>query len=213
MRTTFVRIRAMQQTASLPAVVEPTAVTITREFGADHYQVALRLRPTGPLTEWLVVTPGHRVHPAYQPQHWLGTGDTGLQGSPEDLPRTVTCSANVGPLDAGRSHQAVLYVLFWRTPDDVAAQRITVTVTAARAQIVPVAPAPASEPRARSRPASRSAFVVETRSTHPPRATSAPGPARPRAVEKFCGGCGRAYSGTEKFCPKDGRKRRMTGSA
>jgi hypothetical protein len=209
----LVRIRVVQQTASLPAVIEPGTVTIAREFGTDRYQVALRLRPTGPLTEWLVVTPGHRAHPAYQPRHWLGAGDTDLQGSREDLPQTVTCSANVGQLDAGRSHQAVLYVLFWRTPDDVAAQRIPVTVTAAREQVVPVAPVPASEPVARSRPASRPAFAVETRPAPPPRDTPASEPTRPRALEKFCGGCGRAYSGTEKFCPKDGRKRRVTGSA
>jgi hypothetical protein len=201
----------VQKTLSVPAVVEPAAVTIARVFGTDQYKVALRLRPTGPLTEWLVVTPGHRVHPAYQPRHWLGAGDTGLQGSGEDLPRTVTCSANVGQLDAGRSHEAVLYVLFWRTPDDVAAQRVTVTVPPARVTVTPRTAQAESSWTAPATTPVRPAVFEQPRRSRPVRDTPPPGPAVPQVLENFCGGCGRAYIGAEKFCPKDGRKRQAKG--
>lgn len=201
----------MWSTHAATVLVAPAALTIDREGDRDRYDVTLHLSPPGPVREWLLVTPRNRAHPGYAADHWLADAAGPLSGDGADLPRALHLSVDAVRLDPGQSHRAMLYVLVWRTAEDLAAQRVPVVVTPARLHATATPTDEGAPWTASPTPASRPFAATPLRPARARRATPPAGPAVPPALERFCGGCGRPYADSEKFCPKDGRKRRVLG--
>src|SRR5690349_3135221 len=107
--------------------IQPAAVTVRRQPAqASYHATAPGSAASSRYRDWLIITPGHALHPTHDPHHWLAAPLEGDHGNGSALPGTLTFLVSTAGLAPGTSHETLVYIALRLNDDEAELARLTV---------------------------------------------------------------------------------------